>query len=368
MKKTILFLLNKEVTYLPPFMAILDSLCSQYSLKVISYEKVGGVEALRKQYAGRDVTFLSKSTQDTSQQLLSRVKRRAKRMLNVSSDFHKEAKAILDRESYDLLWIIHENTAIEFTDILGDKSYLLSIYELHDTQPSFLKQLEPVAQNALRVIAPEYNRACILKFWLQLDYIPSVIPNKPYAHPRKRDIDNMWFTNTSGKKVLLYQGYLNKNRSIDTICAAVEQMHDWMLLLLGKGEPDYVRHLTESFPNIVHVDFVEPPHHLDVTSWARVGIVKYDWYDLNHAYCAPNKTWEYAGFGIPMIGNELPGLRYTIGQYGAGICTNLDSIDCIRAAIMQIDHNYEEFSKNATKYYNSFDIKKALDDIVKGHI
>ena len=65
-KKTILFLLNRECTFLPPFMTILDSLCDCYSLKVISYEKKGGLDNLKKQYYGKDVEFVAQSVQDDS--------------------------------------------------------------------------------------------------------------------------------------------------------------------------------------------------------------------------------------------------------------------------------------------------------------
>ena len=368
MKNSILFLFNKEVTYLPPFMAILDSLCKKYSLKVISYEKKGGRERLEKLYAGRDVVFLGKSTQDVSLQLLSRVKRRLKRMFNIPSAFHQEAKKLLFSETYDLLWIIHENTAIEMIDVLQNKRYLLSIYELHDTQPEFLKLLKPVAQRASRVIVPEFNRACILKLWLQLDQIPSVIPNKPYCHPLKRNIENQWFVNENNKKVLLYQGYLNKNRNIDAICTALGQMQGWIFLLLGKGEKEYINHLKESFPFVTHIEFVEPPHHLEVTSWARIGVVKYDWFDLNHAYCAPNKTWEYAGFGIPMIGNDLPGLQYSIGNKKAAVLGDMDNEEEIKRAIEEIDNNYDFYCQNAKSFYESFNLDLKLTEIVRKEI
>lgn len=368
MKKTILFILNKEVTYLPPFMAILDSLCDDYSLKVISYEKNGVKKSLEDLYIGKDIEFLSTIKQDTSRSLTSRVKRKLYRLLRISTPWHREAASLLKNVHYDLLWVAHENAAVEFKKELVGEKYVLNIFELYDIVPTFLKKLKPLAQDACSVIVPEYNRACMLKFWLQLKDIPQVIPNKPFYHPSKRNIPNEWAGQLAGKKVLLYQGYINRNRNIEEICKAVESLPGWRMVALGSGEHEYIEYLKHNYPNLFYIGFVSPPHHLDITSWAYVGVVKYDWFDLNHVYCAPNKTWEYAGFGIPMIGNELPGLRYTIGQYGAGICTDLDSIDCIRTAIMQIDQNYEEYSKNAIKFYNSFNIKKALDDIVKRQI
>lgn len=70
------------------------------------------------------------------------------------------------------------------------------------------------------------------------------------------------------------------------------------------------------------------------------------------------------GFGIPVLCHDIPGLRYTIGQYKAGVCTDMDDTESIKAAIEEMDNNYEEYSKNARTFYDSYDIKKELLNIV----
>ena len=364
MAKTILLLFNKEVASLPPFMTILDSLCENYSLKVISHEKEGGKQYLNRIYHGKNVEFLSKVVENNSAStFLSRLKRRVRKNLRVPSRWHKEASELLMNTPCSLLWVVHENAAIEFKKELKDRQYILNIFELHDITPRFLDELRPIAQRAQSVVVPEYNRACMLKFWLRLKEIPSVIPNKPFTHPREREIKNEWSPLFVGKKILLYQGYLNTNRSIDSICRAVIELPEWRIVLLGKGEKEYVNHLKESYPSVIHIEYIQPPHHLNITSWARIGVVKYDWFDLNHAYCAPNKTWEYAGFDIPMIGNELPGLHYSIGKYRAGVLADLDDVEAVKSAILEIDNNYEKYRSNARRFYNSFEISEELNKI-----
>ena len=86
---------------------------------------------------------------------------------------------------------------------------------------------------------------------------------------------------------------------------------------------------------------------------------------MNHLFCAPNKTWEYSGFGIPTLGNDLPGLEYSIGSAGAGRCVDFDDKDAIIEAIKDIDNKYEEYSSNATKFYNSFDVGTSLKSITE---
>lgn len=367
-KKTILFLLNRECTFLPPFMTILDSLCEDYSLKVVSYEKVGGLEKLQKLYEGRDVEFLSKSIQDDSNTLSTRVARRLKRMVKVHSAFHSEVISLIESTPHDLLWIIHEETLHEFYISLEGKKYIVSLYELNDHRRRFLDDMQSALLNAQEVMVPEYNRACILRVWEKLKATPTVIPNKPLNHPFKRNIPNPYSDQLDGKKIILYQGYIQRSRNIDTVCEAVKDMPDYTVVMMGKGDQTYIEELKSKYPHIIHISFVTPPNHLYITSYARIAIVKYDFVCENAIFCAPNKTWEYTGFGIPVLCHNIPGLEYTIGRYEAGVCCDMDNKDKVKAAIQKIDANYEQYSKNAITFYNSCDIKKEILAIAERNI
>ena len=366
-KKTILFLLYRECAFLPPFLTILDCLKEEYVLKVISRETPDSLSHLKIQYADSDVSFLATPKGEISSRLKSRISNKIRNTFHIPSQSYKESLCLLKETKYDLLWVIHENTAYEFKDALVGKKYILSLYELNDHRRDFLEAIQPIMKNALEVIAPEYNRACILRVWLNLDKTPTVIPNKPLNHPRKRCIPNPYSAQLEGKKIVLYQGYINRNRNLDAVCEGVKDMPEYSIVLMGKGDESYIQELKNKYPQIIHISFIAPPEHLYVTSWAHIALVKYDFVVLNAIFCAPNKTWEYTGFGIPILGQDIPGLQYTIGQYKAGVCTDMDNIDCIKAAIEEIDQYYEEYSRNAMVYYDSFDIKEAIGAIVKEH-
>ena len=364
MKKTILFLYNKECSSLPPLLTIIDCLCDDYSLKIISYEKKGGIERLKRNYEGKDVEFLGTVEQEEVFSFSSRVCRRLLNLCHQPSPFFREATNTIDNTQYNLLWVIHESTANEFRDYLSTKKFVISFYELNDHKMSIWHNIIPVLQNAKEVIVPEYNRACILRVWLKLDKTPTVIPNKPLTHPRLKNIPNSYSAQLQGKKVILYQGYIQRSRNIDRVCEAVMDMPDYSVVLMGKGDESYIQELKNKFPQIIHIPFIAPPEHLYVTSCAHVAIVKYDFVVLNAIFCAPNKTWEYTGFDIPVLCHNIPGLEYTIGQSKAGVCTDLDNVDCIKNAIKEIDAHYDEYSHNARLFYESFDVKKALLDVV----
>jgi glycosyltransferase involved in cell wall biosynthesis len=141
-------------------------------------------------------------------------------------------------------------------------------------------------------------------------------------------------------------------------------MPEYCVVLMGKGDNSYINELKLKYPQILHISFIAPPEHLYVTSWAHIAIVKYDFVVLNAIFCAPNKTWEYTGFGIPVLCHDIPGLQYTVGQYEAGVCTDMDDTEAIKSAIRKIDADYERYSQNATLFYESFDLGKTLSAIV----
>ena len=113
-------------------------------------------------------------------------------------------------------------------------------------------------KNAKEVMVPEYNRACILRVWEKLKKTPTVVPNKPLFHPLQRNIQNPYSDQLEGKKIILYQGYIQRSRNIDTVCEAVKDMPDYTVVMMGKGDQTYIDELTSKYPHIIHISFCEP--------------------------------------------------------------------------------------------------------------
>ena len=105
--------------------------------------------------------------------------------------------------------------------------------------------------------------------------------------------------------------------------------------------------------------YISAPYHLEVTSHAYVGILIYTpvygtfTSPLNSIYCAPNKIYEFSQFGIPMIGNDIPGLRYTIEYNKMGVCVPQMNTESFFDAIQKIAENYDTYSNNAINFNNS---------------
>ena len=134
--------------------------------------------------------------------------------------------------------------------------------------------------------------------------------------------------------------------------------------MLGGGRSQYKVDLMKKYPNVLFIDHVNPPYHLHITSYARIGIVTYNTNSLNNIYCAPNKIWEYGGFGIPMLANDIPGLKDTVEKYGAGLCLDMDNPTAIIEAVGRIDSDYARYSRNAKDMFDGCDIGTIVEKIL----
>lgn len=361
-KKTIQFIFSGEIYKLPPFVTILDSLKGEFNLNVLCYETAENLTKLKTRYQKDNIYFENACERRVINNFSSRLKNRISRELKFETKFHKKAKNIIRNGSYDKLWIIHENTLYEVKDLLKGLAFTISMYELNDARGRFLEELKDSFHEASEIIVCEPNRASILRTWMKLDKTPTVVPNKPLYHPRKKNIPLKFDYDFYGKKIILYQGHIQKSRNVDAFCKAINEMEGFSLVLMG-SRTDYRDELQKTYPNVQFIDFVNPPEHLHITSHAYIGIVKYDYVDLNSIFCAPNKTYEYAGFGIPMVANDIPGLVNSVGRFGAAVCIDTDNVNDIKNAIIEIDNNYQSYCESALRFYDDFDVRATLLEI-----
>lgn len=279
----------------------------------------------------------------------------------------------------DIIWVNTFTTLKTLGKRLFQYKYVVHLLELlHETRlyykfryPKF--KLGDYLQHAYRVIECEYNRACITKAWFNLDTIPVVLPNKLYLREQetiesKPDLEfSEVLEKLLHKKIILYQGILGPERPIEVFAEAVAELSDEYVMVVMSGDKLKNKFQTR---NLYELGYVPAPNHLKITEKAFIGILTYQSIStgyssndcLNSIYCAPNKIYEYSKFGLPMIGNNIPGLKYTIEYSGSGICVDKMSKEKIKEAILKIDADYENYRNNALTFYNSIDIKKIIID------
>lgn len=270
------------------------------------------------------------------------------------------------------LWFGSADSAIALIGKLEGWNYIVNSLELYDKNFVYRNGLSYIVNKTRGLVVCEYNRAYIMKSWWGLKSLPYIMPNKPYYHPQNRNIPceeahliNV-ITQMKVSKAIIYQGLImwSSNHIITIAHALAEIGENYCLVLLGNNNEKMYEEIKKIYDRTINVKYIPAPKHLIITSYAYIGVATYDEISLNNLYCAPNKIYEYAGFGIPMLCSDIPGLRYTIGYNCAGECLDLKNIEKVKKAIKMIDENYEEYSKNSKRFFDSTDNTVVLEEII----
>lgn len=355
--RTIWVLLRSHVAGLPPIMTVLKCLLENknYQVNFISTQSSGIEHDNFKEYICPQMHNVN----------------RFKKLLNYIQYRNFVKKTFINNlNEKDTIWLGSLDTALacKGLNFFSINQYILHLHELYDTHQNKLKSIKLIAQNAKYVVVPEINRAGILQVWLQLKDRPIVLPNKPFDHPRIRKIEptndvtrKIISTYYKGKPILLYQGHISGDRNLMPIALAMKSLPDYEFWLLGTDH-GYVCDLLNVSDNIRYLGSIPAPHHLEITSYATIGIMSYDLVSLNNLYCAPNKVWEYGGFGIPFIANDCLSLRdLFVNKIGIPVAWNEENI--VKAVDVLKDS--DSYRKNANVYFESVNLIDIINFMVK---
>lgn len=249
--------------------------------------------------------------------------------------------------------------------------FILFLPELLEKAHYQRRAISKVINSAKEVFVPEYNRSFITKIWYNLEKRPVVLPNKPYFEPANYDDVELLekyqkeLSLFKSKKVILYQGHVAESRNISLVIQAVKELgDDFQVVLMGKDYGIVEKYKTID-PNVVHIPFIPVPDYLLLTRLAYIGILVYTPDLLNTVFCAPNKIFEYTKYGLPVLGNDIPGLRYPIEMNGIGSTADFQDIESIKNAILSIDDNYDVYKKNSLSFYESVDNKATIKRVLE---
>lgn len=286
--------------------------------------------------------------------------------------FRKSVYNFISKQKDSLLWIEGGHTIACLGEGIKAYKYVLQILELHETNKMFMKAIGKVINDAKSVFVCEYNRAVLYQLWFKMSQRPIVLPNKPYFNISKDELVALKekYKNKlqlfEGKKSIIYQGHIGKGRDLSTFVKAIKGLgSDYQIVLVGQNHGESVEKYQAIDSRVIHIDYMPAPDYLVFTSMAYLGIISYDVSSLNNIYCAPNKIWEYSMFGIPLLCNDIPGLKYMVEVNGAGVCVNENDTDNIIRAIKTIETDYKHFTFFSKKLYDSIDNKCTIESALK---
>jgi glycosyltransferase involved in cell wall biosynthesis len=169
---------------------------------------------------------------------------------------------------------------------------------------------------------------------------PPVILNAP----NRRDlIKTNHFRNDLGIRedqvIFLYQGGLASGRGIDLIMDAFKSRDgdNAVVVFMGYGPlTDKIKKHAADNKNIFYFPAVSPEIVLEYTASADIGLALIENTCLSYFYCMPNKLFEYAMAGLPVLVSNMKDMSALVKEYKMGGVIKDFSIAGINQAIDEI--------------------------------
>ena len=184
---------------------------------------------------------------------------------------------------------------------------------------------------------------------------PLVVKNSPrFRMQTKKDLFRQHLSILPEQKILLYQGGLMKGRGVQLILDAFKERIDRNAVAVFMGYGDLtaeVEQAAKNHRNIFYFPAVPPNVVLDYTASADIGIHLIQNTCLNHYFCMPNKFFEYAMSGLPVIVSDMKEMAEAAQAADFGVVLTEYSVEAINTAVDHlVERNLSKLSDNAYQF------------------
>ena len=370
MYNKVIYIVKTDLHYYPPCMAQIRMLKKTgVNIEVwFASSNQSAVDILEKE----DIKYACLGESPRIATKAGKVKNWVEFRKKVSNQIAKYDQVELDST---LFWTGTAESAIPLLGVIDKHNYILTMLELLDdsSNKGKLKLFGKLAKKAKSVVVCEETRAYLVRYWFGLNRLPYIMPNKPYGLRAIRRTEptceqtRKAIEQIQDKKFIIYQGIFQNVDYMTELAKALKEINSvYYLVIMGFDlyKTNMYQKIHSIYDKVIQLDSLPAPLHLEVTSYADIGLVFYEGDTLNRAYCAPNKIYEYSAFGIPSLGNKIPGLENTIGKARAGICGEFKK-DKLAEAIKDITKNYTMYEDNSLKFYEETDNQAIIDEIIR---
>lgn len=142
--------------------------------------------------------------------------------------------------------------------------------------------------------------------------------------------------------IVLYQGGFMPGRHIEELLEAfrIEDRADRVLVFLGHAADTalarsierVIKSAAATLGNVHYLPSVSPELLSEYTGSADIGISLIEDVCLSYRYCLPNKFFEFAMAGLPIVVSDLPEMRRMVEDYDCGVvCSSPEPASIIRS-------------------------------------
>lgn len=184
---------------------------------------------------------------------------------------------------------------------------------------------------------------------------PLVIKNTPpFRKLEKKGLFRQKLNIRNDQTIFIYQGVLSLGRGINVLIKAFNERHEEnaVMIFMGYGElEDQVKEVSKNTKNIFFVPAVNPDQVLDYTASADIGICYIEKTCLSYYYCMPNKLFEYAMAGLPILVSNMKDMSECVEKNKFGLVLSDPSPLGVNGKINDIlSMNYKSLSYKAHQF------------------
>ena len=176
----------------------------------------------------------------------------------------------------------------------------------------------------------------------------TLILNSPEIETKKTKNSNGFrkkFLINDDEKLFIYVGEINKGRGITNLLEIFKDLKS-RILFLGYGPlVNKVKDFEKNYSNIHYHEAVEPDSLISLIQEADVGLCLVERVSLSDYFCLPNKLFEYAFAGLPVIASDFPDIKFLVEKYDLGVCCDSGSIKDVKKNIERYE-SIIKISKN----------------------
>ena len=239
----------------------------------------------------------------------------------------------LSSQKYDVI-NCHSINLLPLSVLLKYKSNSKLIYDIHEleTETHSMTKVRKFCSKIVEKILIRFVDFTIvvsepIKDWYVKTYSiqnVAVIKNMPSAKSNRVNLDISMrgkFDISINDIVFVYHGALLEGRGIENLFSVFTKLKDKSkhLVVIGFGE---LEGLCQSFANnnsnIHFNEVLQKDELLEFIKEANIGLNFIDNSCLNHEYCLPNKLWDYLSVPMPVMVNDLVGMRTIVEKYDCG--------------------------------------------------
>ncbi len=238
------------------------------------------------------------------------------------------------------------------------------VYDTHELETE-TGDYSPMRKKLAKFMEKTFIKKCDIVFvvseniadWYAKEYEiqrPIVVKNAPRLIDSKKT--NHFRENLDIKDnsiIVLYQGGLSKGRGVDLLLECFKKREDdkVVIVFMGYGQlEEEIKNASKEKNNIFFHPAVAPEIVLEYTSSADIGISFIENTCLSYYYCLPNKLFEYAMAGLPVIVSNMKEMRELVEKYNMGIVVIDDKIESMNNAIDKIlQSDIKQMKQNARR-------------------